>query len=369
MVSISETISMLQAGAHRPPFATGIAPDSTGLTALTAFGSNPGNLNSWQFVPDGSDLPLVIILHGCTQSAADYARQSGWSELAERCGFAILLPEQQRANNPNLCFNWFASGDTQRDQGEALSIRQMIGAMAARYPIDPSRVFVTGLSAGGAMASAMLATYPEVFAGGAIIAGLPYGAAHSMSEALQRMRGQGHVDAERYGAYVREASSHDGPWPSVSVWQGDADMVVSPANADLIVGQWRAVHGLEVSPDRVDTVDGVPHRVWLDREGREVIEDYRIARMGHGTPLRVAGERSCGVAGAHMLDVGISSTWHLAERWGLIDMAAAVEQSAAMGERAELSTGTSAQPLTNVHQISGVQATIENALRSAGLMR
>lgn len=363
MVSISETISRLQAGS-RQPFATGAASESTGLLTLTDFGSNPGELNGWHFVPDGSDLPLLVILHGCTQSAADYARQSGWSELAARFGFAILLPEQRRANNPNLCFNWFASGDTQRDQGEALSIRQMIGALAARHAIDASRVFVTGLSAGGAMASAMLAAYPEVFAGGAIIAGLPYGAAHSVAEAMQRMRGQGHVDAERYGAYAREASSHDGPWPTVSVWHGDADAVVSSTNADLIVGQWRAVHGLAVDPDRVDTVDGVPHRVWLDRDGREVVEEYRIARMGHGTPLRVGGERSCGVAGAHMLDVGISSTWHLAKRWGLL-----IAERAATPQRRDVAPPTTPeQPHASVHHIGSVQATIENALRSAGLM-
>jgi len=96
-------------------------------------------------------------------------------------GFALLLPEQQRTNNPNSCFNWFQSGDIERGHGEAASIRQMVATMVSDHGIDPARVFVTGLSAGGAMTPVMLATYPEVFAGGAIIGGLPYGAATNIA--------------------------------------------------------------------------------------------------------------------------------------------------------------------------------------------
>ena len=101
------------------------------------------------------------MLHGCTQTAADYDQGSGWSQLADRHGFVLLYPEQNRANNANLCFNWFEPGDIARGKGEALSIRQMIGAVAVAHGMDRDRVFVTGLSAGGAMASVMLATYPE----------------------------------------------------------------------------------------------------------------------------------------------------------------------------------------------------------------
>ena len=103
----------------------------------------------------------------------------------------MLFPEQQRANNANLCFNWFVPEDIRRDSGEALSIRQMIEATVVAHGIDRRRIFVTGLSAGGAMASVMLATYPEIFAGGAIIAGLPYGSAATIPEAFDRMRGHG----------------------------------------------------------------------------------------------------------------------------------------------------------------------------------
>src|SRR5215212_11736354 len=147
------------------------------LQEIEKFGSNPGALRMLTYSPPdltpGS--PLVVVLHGCTQTAAGYDHGAGWSTLADRYGFALLFPEQQKLNNPNGCFNWFLPGDIKRDRGEALSIRQMVERIVHDQRIDRDRVFVTGLSAGGAMTSVMLATYPEVFAGGAIIAGLPYG--------------------------------------------------------------------------------------------------------------------------------------------------------------------------------------------------
>ncbi|MFD2031250.1 PHB depolymerase family esterase [Ancylobacter dichloromethanicus] len=165
--------------------------------------------------------PLVVVLHGCKQDAPEYDHRAGWSQLADQAGFALLYPEQHHGNNPNMCFNWFRPRDARRDSGEALSIRQMIEAMVETHGLDRGRVFVTGLSAGGAMANVMLATYPEVFAGGAIIAGLAYGRATTVPEAFDCMRGQGTASDEELWALLREASAHPGPWPRVAIWQGD----------------------------------------------------------------------------------------------------------------------------------------------------
>jgi poly(hydroxyalkanoate) depolymerase family esterase len=119
----------------------------------------------------------VVVLHGSTQSAANYDVGAGWSTLADRHGFALLMPEQTRKNNLNGSFSWFQRNDTQCGKGEAHSIVQMVEQIVRDHDIDRNRIFVTGLSAGGAMTLAMLASYPDVFAAGAVIAGLPYGGA------------------------------------------------------------------------------------------------------------------------------------------------------------------------------------------------
>lgn len=138
------------------------------LTKLTDFGTNPGSLYADTYIPKSfpKNGALVVVLHGSTQSAETYDYGSGWSTLAEECGVALLFPGQKRTNNLIGSFNWFSPGDNQRGDGEPLSICQMIRRVVEDYAVDPSRVFITGLSSGGAMTSVMLATYPEVFAGG-----------------------------------------------------------------------------------------------------------------------------------------------------------------------------------------------------------
>ena len=149
-----------------------------------------GNLRTLAYVPANLPrrAPLVVVLHGCTQTAAAYDHGTGWWALADRHGFALLYPEQKPVNHPYCCFDWYEPHDQVRDRGEAQSIRQMIPHMLAKHRLDPARVYITGLSAGGAMASVMLATYPELFAGGAILAGLPYGSASGAREALPACR-------------------------------------------------------------------------------------------------------------------------------------------------------------------------------------
>jgi len=234
------------------------------LAEVTGFGSNPGDLRMFSYLPGG--LPkasgLVVVLHGCAQTATGYDVGAGWSALAERYGFALLMPEQKQANNANGCFNWFLPDDTARERGEAASIRQMIEAMVRTAGIDRRRIFVTGLSAGGAMTSVMLATYPEVFAGGAIIAGLPYGIATNVQEALKGMFQSPPHPAAELGDHVRDATRHKGPWPKLSVWHGSADRTVNPSNADEIVKQWRDVHQLPAAPMSTTTVNGYPRQIW-----------------------------------------------------------------------------------------------------------
>jgi poly(hydroxyalkanoate) depolymerase family esterase len=295
-------------------------PAHSPLTEVREFGANPGNLRMFVFVPDNLQQPraLVVVLHGCGQSAAGYDLGAGWSTLAKHYGFALVMPEQQFSNNANGCFNWFNPDDSARGQGEAASIRQMIARVSADHGIDPRRVFVTGLSAGGAMTSVMLATYPEVFAAGAIIAGLPFGVASNAREALTGMRGWRARSAGELGDLVRTASQHRGRWPKLSVWHGSVDAIVNPANADEIVKQWLDVHDLPAAPMSEGIVNGHPHRVWWNADGETVVESYTITDMAHGTPLGLAdNDNRYGNEGAFLIEAGISSSWLIAKFFGL----------------------------------------------------
>jgi poly(hydroxyalkanoate) depolymerase family esterase len=292
------------------------------LIEIDGFGDNPGDLSMWSFVPAGlqQTAPLVVVLHGCGQTAAGYDQGAGWSTLAERYGFALLMPEQRRTNNAHGCFNWFNPEDTARDDGEACSIRRMIARMVRDHGIDKHRIFVTGLSAGGAMTSVMLATYPEVFAAGAVIAGLPYGVASNVREALNGMLQSNSRTAGELGDLVRSASTHTGPWPKLSVWHGSADRTVNPANANEIVKQWLDVHRLPEAPMYEGMVDGHPHQVWWNADGETIVESYTITDMAHGTPLGIAdNDERYGTEGAFLIEAGISSSYHIANFFGLTE--------------------------------------------------
>ncbi|OBZ92869.1 esterase [Pararhizobium polonicum] len=291
------------------------------LEEVASFGSNPGRLRMLRYVP--ADLPkkspLVVVLHGCHQTAEAYDRGSGWSTLARERGFAVVYAEQKRSNNANLCFNWFRPSNVTRDRGEVISIRQMVAKMAATHGIDRKRVFVTGLSAGGAMASAMLATYPDVFRAGGIIAGLPYGAARDVHRALAAMKAAPQRTSQEWGDLVRAASPVKRDFPAVSIWHGTRDHTVSISNADALLQQWLDVHGLESGAFTESEVDGHIRRVWKDASGRIAVELYLVEGMGHGTPLkpRPASRAKADTPGPFMLDAGISSSMHLATVWGL----------------------------------------------------
>ncbi len=324
------------------------------LVEIAGFGANPGNLRMFVHVP--GRLPprpgLVVVLHGCTQSAQAYDYGSGWSTLADAHGFVLIYPEQKSANNANTCFSWFDPAHTKREKGEAASIRNMIERVAIDLNIDRDRVFVTGLSAGGAMANVMLATYPEVFAAGAVIAGLPYGGARNVHEAFRSMFSGASRSGADWGALVRQASNHHGPWPKISIWHGQADATVVPSNAQETVKQWTNVHALAVHAMSQQT-SGVHHlRQWRDGMGEVLIEEHLIAGMDHGTPLSSEAD-GVGLRGPYMIDVGVSSTLDIARFFGLV------------GPAAERTSVSPPEP----GLVISVEKSITDTLRKAGLLR
>lgn len=290
----------------------GLAPaPSGGIDEVPDFGTNPGDLRMFRYTPEvlPAGRPVVVGLHGCGQDAAEYGADAGWVELADRWGFVLVLPQQQFTNNPARCFTWFDPGDTARGSGEAESVVQMVRASATGGP-----VFAAGLSAGGAMTAALLAAYPDVFAGGAVVAGVPAGCATTLLGAAACMTAGRDRTPDAWGDVVRAAGP--GPWPVVSVWHGTVDLTVNPVNRRELVEQWTDVHG--AAPAEADTATGYPHEVYRDGAGRAVVESWRVTGMGHGQPVDPGtGPEQCGTVAPFLPDEDVCAAGYIGRFWGL----------------------------------------------------
>jgi poly(hydroxyalkanoate) depolymerase family esterase len=346
-----------------------------GMTEVRGFGLNPGALRMLTHIP--ADLPrgapLVVVLHGCTQSAGAYAAAAGWLTLADRLEFAVLAPEQTAANNPNRCFNWFEPGDTARGGGEAASIHAMIWHIIGAHGLDPKRVFVTGLSAGGAMTASMLAAYPEIFAAGAVIAGLPAGAADSVQEAFMAMHNPATQTGAQLKALVTKAAPAPKRWPRLSIWHGASDHTVAVANADALARQWTAVHGLSAQPDSVATAGRVTHSRWPGADGTVLVESHIVSGLGHGTPIAAGGADPVGHTAPFVLEAGIASSLEIARFWGIAPAQAEVRtrpraKAAPPQPTRKSGVGDSVMHAVSGHVSADVGAVIAKALKAAGLM-
>ncbi len=291
--------------------------EAASLEEVTGFGSNPGNLRMFRYVPPGlgAGRPVVVALHGCTQSASAYDDEPGWVAMAQRAGFALVLPQQQSANNASSCFNWFEAGDTARGSGEALSIKQMVDRTVGDLGSDAGRVFVTGLSAGGAMTAVMLATYPEVFAGGAVVAGLPYRCATSLVQAFSCQNPGVDLSPQQWGDKVRAAATATATHrPKVSIWHGTADYTVAYRNLNESMEQWTDANSADQVADSTETVNGATHKSYTDATGTTVVETWSIPGMGHGHPI---DPDQCGVPAPYILDVNLCAAAHITHFWGM----------------------------------------------------
>jgi poly(hydroxyalkanoate) depolymerase family esterase len=292
------------------------------LVQVSNFGSNPGALDMYKYVPDDmpDNAPLVVLLHGCSQQASGM-NPTGFLDLADEYHFYVVQPQQRSANNPVYCFNWAGEyGDTanlERGKGENLSIKQMIDKMKADYSIDTARVYIAGFSSGGAFTAVMLATWPEVFAAGAVMSGVPYRCATTVQGAYDCMALGSHPELkktpEQWGDLVRAAADHDGPYPRVILFHGTSDTTVQPDNLGELVDQWTNVHGISAEPTASEMVAGHERK----RFGEGQVEAWRIGGMVHAVSVGDDPDHACGMTGSFVADKGLCEAYRAIRFFGL----------------------------------------------------
>jgi poly(hydroxyalkanoate) depolymerase family esterase len=279
------------------------ASDKSKFTHVRDFGTNPGNLMMYAFVPGNmpkTRRPLVVALHGCYGSAEQMSL-SGWNEMARKYKFYVLYPEQKTENNPVKCFHWFQPADSKRETGEAYSIKEMVGKMKCDYLIDDRKIYISGFSSGAFMAVVIGATYPDLVRGISTASGGPYGC-ESYKDA-----GDGFADCTVQGYDIRPEKWRDRvlqrlkhpkrksiKWPRISIWHGGLDQYVSSRNQAESMKQWTELHGIDHRPTITHIINGSITHNEYKKKGVTLVETYTFANMGHTIPIKppVCGEQN-----------------------------------------------------------------------------
>jgi poly(hydroxyalkanoate) depolymerase family esterase len=251
------------------------APDAPGQFLAGSFGNAAGTRRYRLYVPAraaSGPRPLVVMLHGCQQSAGDFAAGTAMNRLAEEHGCLVLYPDQERGANSSNCWNWFDAAHQQREQGEPSLIAGMTRHVLQEHGADPGRVYVAGLSAGGAMAAVMGAAYPDLYAAVGVHSGLPVGAARDLMSGLNAMKGK-HLGGKSQALRRRVP---------LIVFHGDQDAVVHPSNGAALYRQFTQA-GVRELEERGDAGAGRGHTrtTALDDAGRVVAEHWVVHGAGH----------------------------------------------------------------------------------------
>lgn len=247
-----------------------------------SFSNHAGTRNYKLYIPpnvEHTSAPLVVMLHGCQQSADDFAAGTQMNRWADQRGFLVLYPEQAQTANPSRCWNWFRKLHQRRDSGEPSLLAAMTLEVADRYRSNPRQMFVAGLSAGAAMAVILGETYPEVFSAVGAHSGLARGAAHDVKSALGAMNGKAAIRVAR--------SASEASIPTI-VFHGDCDPTVNVSNGIAIVSNALGSHAGD-SPDPSQEVQSgiaqggrrFTRSIYMDPQGRPLVEKWIVHDGGH----------------------------------------------------------------------------------------
>jgi poly(hydroxyalkanoate) depolymerase family esterase len=256
--------------------------------------SNPAGTRAYKlYIPSsyhGQMLPLIVMLHGCTQSPDDFAAGTCMNSLAEEHQCFVLYPAQAATANPNKCWNWFEASHQRCDHGEPSIIAGLTHHIISTYTVDKRRIYVAGLSAGGAMAAIMGRTYPNLYAAVGVHSGLPYAAAHDLTSAFAAMNQMG----APLGRHRDNGAAATGPFVPTIVFHGNMDKTVHPRNGDEVIAQCATLYSYngvdtgaakdpQVTLRRGQVPDGHAYTraIYRDACGRAVLEQWRIDEAGH----------------------------------------------------------------------------------------
>ena len=226
----------------------------------------------------GQAVPLIVMLHGCTQNPDDFARGTGMNTLAEMHTFLVAYPAQPSNANMNKCWNWFQAADQQRDRGEPSLIAGITRQVVGEYNVSNGKVYVAGMSAGGAMAAILGETYPDLYAAVGVHSGLAPGAARDLPSAFSAM--------QKGGPATKHQLSQGAKASPAIIFHGDRDTTVHPRNGEYLISHFSDVSGGPASPATVkkDQVPGghaYTRATHHDADGQVIAEHWTINKLGH----------------------------------------------------------------------------------------
>ena len=281
------------------------------LRPLEDFGENPGELSATYYPASTQNKIGVILLHGCVQNGKTFASNSGFLGLAKKEGFNLLIPQQASTNNIQSCFNWFSTQDTDLDSGEMLSLKNMV--LAFKEKTQSTQLYLAGLSAGGAMASAFMYQYPELLDGVAIVAGIPYPCADNLTKAISCMRSGPNQSSELMAKTIQKRRSTDIELPRLTIWTGLTDSVVNPKNSSFGALQWLAFQNVSLTKKEIQH-QGFKKTVWENKQNIPVLELIEVKNFGHGLMIN-RQENSFESPSAYLLPAPISASKNIVKFW------------------------------------------------------